>query len=124
MKNHFKVEKCRQEIINKYSFIVDKDGIWNLSDTQKAWGKIQRMFKCLTRTRWSLSVLAKVRKWDEKLFRDNHDRTLKRDTDRLKALGEQIKTLKEEIQQLQKKSRKNQLAPHLLIICSLNLSSG
>ena len=67
MKNHFKVEKCRQEIIKKYSIIIDKDGKWNLSDKQKAWGNIQRMSNSLTKTRWSLTVLAELRKRDEKL---------------------------------------------------------
>ena len=72
MKNHFKVEECRQEIIKKYFVIVDKDGIWNLSDIQKAWGKIQKISNSLIKTQWSLTVLAEVRKRDEKSFLENH----------------------------------------------------
>ena len=68
------------------------------------------MSNSLTKSRWSLTVFAEIRKREDKCCLENRDR-IQRNKESLRALGEQIKTLKEEIQQLQARVVKADLVP-------------
>uniref|UniRef100_A0AAY5KWV5 CCHC-type domain-containing protein n=1 Tax=Esox lucius TaxID=8010 RepID=A0AAY5KWV5_ESOLU len=106
-----KLEKCQQDIVKKFGIDVDKDGLWKLTDVQKVWSKVRRMRNKTDKTRWSLTVLAEMRKREKKNVTDAHDRSIKKEKENVRALAElkqereeELKKIKNELSEMKMKT--------------------
>uniref|UniRef100_A0AAY5KLI3 Uncharacterized protein n=1 Tax=Esox lucius TaxID=8010 RepID=A0AAY5KLI3_ESOLU len=110
IKKSLKLDECLQEILKKYAIVPGKDNLWNLSDIQKTWGKIQRMSDGLQKTRWSLIVLSEIRKRNDTFLKDNHEKAVRKEKENVRALAEMKQKKEEELNKL-KGERVDKVAP-------------